>query len=77
MWQNQPELDVWMIWNIWQVANPELADAIELEPEYRLYRDTAVALTTRGKSNPAAVRFVEYLQSPKGESIFRKWGWQK
>jgi hypothetical protein len=35
------DIDAWIIWNIWQVANPTVADLVEVEPEYRIYRDTA------------------------------------
>jgi len=30
--------DAWIIWNIWQVANPTIADEVAVEPEYRVYQ---------------------------------------
>lgn len=77
IWQQQTELDAWLIWNIWQISNPSLADSVPLEPEYTLYRDMGLALTTRGKDKPGAVKFIDYIQSPRGEAIFTKWGWSK
>jgi accessory colonization factor AcfC len=74
-WQDDPTLDAWLIWNIWQVANPTLADVVEIEPEYRIHRDAGVALTQRGHSNKHAKPFADFLVSPKGAAIFRKWGW--
>lgn len=74
-WTKQPDIDVWIIWNIWQIANPTLADLVEVEPEYRIYRDTAIAFTAKGSSSPAAQEFVRFLQSPEGAAIFSKWGW--
>lgn len=74
-WTEQGDIDVWVIWNIWQVANPKLAEVVAVEPEYVIYRDTGVALTTRGKAKPAAQQFVDFLKSPEGAAIFRKWGW--
>lgn len=74
-WIAKPEIDAWLIWNIWQVANPGLADVVKIEPEYAIYRDTGVVLTTRGKTQDAARRFVDFLSSPEGAKIFRKWGW--
>lgn len=74
-WIEKPEIDVWLIWNIWQVANPSLAEVVDIEPEYAIYRDTAVVLTTRGATKDAARRFVDFLSSPDGAKIFRKWGW--
>lgn len=74
-WTARPEIDAWIIWNIWQVANPSIADLVEVEPEYRIYRDTGIGLTIRGQERSAAKAFVAFLQSPEGAAIFRKWGW--
>ena len=74
-WQDDPSLDAWLIWNIWQVANPTLADVVEIEPEYRIYRDAGVALTRRGLGNTHAKAFADFLASPQGAAIFAKWGW--
>lgn len=74
-WIDKPEIDAWLIWNIWQIANPDLADVVKVEPEYVIYRDTAVALTTQGREKDAARRFIDFLFSPDGARIFAKWGW--
>ena len=75
VWTDKKEIDAWLIWNIWQVANPDLADVVPIEPGYRIYRDTGIALTRLGASNPAAKQFVEFLQSREGAKIFARWGW--
>lgn len=74
-WVDNSEMDVWLIWNIWQVSNPTLADVVTIEPEYAVYRDTGVVLTTQGKTKDAAQQFIDFLSSPAGAEIFRKWGW--
>jgi accessory colonization factor AcfC len=74
-WTERPEIDAWIIWNIWQVANPPIADVVEVEPEHRIYRDTGIGLTTRGQNKEHAKAFIAFLQSPEGAAIFRKWGW--
>jgi len=74
-WQADPTIDAWLIWNIWQVANPSLADLVEIEPEYRIHRDAGVASTRRGGRNPHARAFIDFLGSPQGAAIFAKWGW--
>lgn len=74
-WIEKNEIDVWLIWNIWQVSNKELADLVAMEKEYTIYRDCGVALTTQGLEKPLARKFVEYLQSKEGAGIFAKWGW--
>lgn len=46
-----------------------------MEPQYRTYRDTAVALTPKGENNPKARDFIDFLGSPKVAVIFNHWGW--
>jgi accessory colonization factor AcfC len=74
-WTDDASLDAWLIWNIWQVANPTLADLVPVGADYVLYRDCGIALTQRGKDKPPARAFVEFLQSVDGARIFAKWGW--
>lgn len=74
-WIAQPDIDVWLIWNIWQVANPTLAQVVEMDEPFRIYRDAGVVLTHKGKTVAQARAFVEFLKSPAGGAIFAKWGW--
>lgn len=74
-WIDQKDIDAWLIWNIWEVANPELAQVVEMDEPFRIYRDTGVVLTRKGLGVPRAREFVEFLSSPAGRTIFAKWGW--
>jgi accessory colonization factor AcfC len=74
-WTEDGSLDAWLIWTIWQVSNPSLADQVAIEPELRIYRDTGIALTRRGQARPEATMFADFLASQEGERIFVKWGW--
>lgn len=74
-WQDDATLDAWIIWNIWQVANPQLADVVPVEPQFRIHRDVGVVVTAKGKGNPHAAGFAAFLASPDGARIFRKAGW--
>jgi accessory colonization factor AcfC len=74
-WTQRPEIDAWIIYNIWQVANPKLADLVPVSREYVVYRSSGAALTRKGAARPLARRFHSFLQSPEGAAIFRKWGW--
>ncbi len=75
-WIETADLDAWLIWNIWQVANKDLADLVTVSSEYMIYRDSGIALTLQGKGKEAAHKFVEFVQSPDGAQIFAKWGWK-
>ncbi len=74
-WVARPEIDAWIIYNIWQVANPKLADIVPVSKTYVIYRSSSVALTEKGVARPMAREFVAFLRSKEGAAIFRKWGW--
>ncbi len=76
IWNEQPRIDVWLVWNIWQVANPHIADLVPIESDYAIYRDCAIVITARAQGKPAAQDFVRFLLSPDGAAIFAKWGWK-
>lgn len=46
-----------------------------MDEPFRIYSDTGVVLTGKGKTMPQARAFVEFLKSPSGAKIFAKWGW--
>jgi accessory colonization factor AcfC len=75
LWTDDPTYDAWIVFNIWHVANPKLADLVPVSEKYVVLRDCGAALTKKGKASAAAVRFVQFLQSPEGAAIFKKWGW--
>lgn len=76
-WKQKPEIDAWLIWNHWQIANSDIADLVTIEPELTIWRSTDAALTKRGAQNPASAAFVAYLKSAAGEATFKKWGWRR
>ena len=75
-WQDDPAIQAWLIYNIWAIAHPGVAQIVPLEPHDRLYRDCGVGLTMRGKASAAAREFVAFLKGTQGQAIFRHWGWQ-
>jgi len=75
IWVEKSEIDAWLIWNIWQVANPTIADLVPMGPDYVIYRDCGIAMTGKGKKGPYARKFVDFLLSKDGGKIFSKWGW--
>ena len=72
-WTEQKDIDVWLTWNIWQVANPELAQVVKMDAPFRIYRDAGVVLTRKGSATPLAKEFTEFLLSPAGAKIFAGW----
>lgn len=75
-WTSDPEIDAWVVWNIWQVENPTIADPVPVERDVVLYRSMAIA-PTRTSQSPADTRaFADYLQSREAAQIFRRHGWR-
>jgi accessory colonization factor AcfC len=74
-WVQHADVDAWIIYNIWQVANPTLADLVPVSKRYVVYRDSGAALTRAGMERPIAREFVRFLHSKEGAAIFKRWGW--
>jgi accessory colonization factor AcfC len=74
-WVEKKEIDAWIIYNIWQVANPTLADLVPVSKDYVIYRSSGASLTQKGKGRTLAREFLAFLQSKDGAAIFRRWGW--
>ncbi len=75
LWSDDKSFDAWLIWNVWQVANPTLADLVTVAPRWRIYRDCGTALTVGGREKTHAREFVQFLRGREGARIFAKWGW--
>lgn len=72
-WVEQEDIDAWLICNIWQVENPDLADQVPVEEPYRIYHNTGVVLLThKGEKSHEAQAFVDFLKSNEGRRIFAK-----
>src|SRR3546814_12764726 len=42
-WIAEPGIDAWIIWGIWQTANPAIAEQVSIQPDIVLYRPMAAA----------------------------------
>ncbi|MFX4856144.1 substrate-binding domain-containing protein, partial [Acinetobacter baumannii] len=76
-WEENSSYDAWLVFNIWGISNPDVGQIIPIEPELVVYRDTGVALTKHSLKDAEAKRFVEFLSSQQGNTIFKKYGWTK
>jgi accessory colonization factor AcfC len=63
-------LDAWIIWNVWQVANPTQADVVPIETGYAIYRDTGIVMTKKGANIAAPRQFIASLKSPMARPSF-------
>jgi accessory colonization factor AcfC len=74
-WQSDPSIQAWIIFPIWSISHPGLAEVVPLEEKYRVYRDCGVIFTRKGIDNPQAHAFVQFLAGPVGKRIFEQYGW--
>lgn len=75
-WIVEPAIDAWIIWGIWQTANPSIADQVAIERNIVLFRSMAVASTISGDQKVDAAAFTAFLASPEAAGIFRRHGWR-
>lgn len=76
-WLEDENIDAWLIWNHWQIDNPDIADQVATEPELTIYRDVAVATTKKGAENSKLGAFLDYLKGDASAKIFADHGWQE
>jgi accessory colonization factor AcfC len=76
IWNSDDSIDAWLIWNHWQIDNPDIADLVATEPELTIYRDTSIARTEKGVGNDEVTQFVDFLKGDEGTKIFAAHGWQ-
>jgi accessory colonization factor AcfC len=74
-WAARRDLDAWITFDVWQVADPAAADLVPVSAEHVIHRSVGVALTRKGLRRPAAVGLARFLEGPEAAAIFRRWGW--
>ena len=75
-WKKDNNYDAWITYASWHQNLQAITQIVELPLSLRLYRGTPVALATNSKHSTRAKQFVQFLQSPAGHTIFKKWGWE-
>lgn len=75
IWTHHLEIDAWLVWNVWHMPRRDRASVVPISEDYLIYRQASVAVTQRGRQNPLAGAFTEFLASREGGKIFRSWGW--
>lgn len=75
-WIEDQAIDAWVIWNIWQIENAELANQVRIERDILIWRPMAIAIATSTKQRESAARFAAFLEGDEGARIFRRHGWR-
>ena len=74
-WIKDKSIDAWLIWNIWQISNKDIADFVPVSKKFVIYRDCGIAMTSKGEKRAIARKFYNFVQSKEAAKIFKKWGW--
>lgn len=74
-WTQQPEIDAWPIWNIWQVSNPDLAQVVQMDEPFRIDRDAGVVIPAREKRCRRPAPSWRLSSRPRA-GVFERWGWK-
>jgi accessory colonization factor AcfC len=77
IWNAPNSPDVWIALASEHGAYPDESDAIAIEPNLAIVRDAGLALTKTGETKPSAKAFYDFVRSPDGLAIFKRWGWSE
>jgi accessory colonization factor AcfC len=77
VWNSPNSPDAWIALASEHWAHPDESEAIQLEPRLAIVRDAGIVLTKSGSSKPQAKAFYDFVRSPDGLAIFKRWGWSE
>lgn len=69
------QADAWITWVHWPLNHSEKADFVEMEPERRIYR--GLLISKAQGADASTQRFIDFIDSPKGEPFFAQDGWTR
>ena len=75
VWNAQNPPDAWIALASEHGAHPDESEAITLQQNLLIIRDAGIALTKAGESKQLATMFYNFVHSPAGAAIFKRWGW--
>lgn len=67
--------DAWITWVHWPLNHKDKADFVEIEPERRIYR--GLLISKAQGADASTQRFIDFIDSPKGEPFFAQDGWTR
>jgi len=75
VWNAPNPPDVWIALASEHGAHPDESESIKLQQNLLIIRDAGIALTKAGESKQLATMFYNFVRSPAGAAIFKRWGW--
>lgn len=75
-WKEDQSYDAWISFSSWHNNLPDITELVPLSAKLDLVRGTPIAMTSGSRNRKSAQAFMEFLQTPSGHEIFKKWGWR-
>lgn len=75
-WKSDTQYDAIIIFASWHNRLKDVSELVKIPAEQTVYRGTPIAITTITNQKPEAQKFIQFLLSAQGHSIFKKWGWE-
>ncbi|MFB0563814.1 MAG: substrate-binding domain-containing protein [Candidatus Lokiarchaeia archaeon] len=72
---NQKKVDAILGWSAFRNIWPGTSEIVEIPNELEVYRSTGVATISYSKEAELANRFIDFLTSNEGRSIYTEFGW--
>lgn len=69
------EVDAVLGWDAFQHWAPDEIDIVQIDPKYLRVRNIPAAVTVYSQQREAAQKFIDFLVSDEGKSIFKKHGY--
>lgn len=75
-WKADKSFDAIIIYSSWYYRLKGVTQLIKIQPAQTVYRGTPIAVTTMSNQKKDAEKFILFLLSNEGHSVFKKWGWE-
>lgn len=74
-WNEDPSIDAWLVFNIWGKRNPDNSQIVKTDKKLTIYRSMGTALSSKSPQRAQALKFAEFISSPRCKKIFENAGW--
>ena len=72
---NKKKVDAILGWDAFKNLNMETMDRIDLPEDLQVQRSTAIGVISYSEDKELAVKFIDFLVSEEGKSIYEEYGW--
>lgn len=75
-WKTDQSFDAWINYESWHYRLKDITGFVKIPNKINVYRGTPIAITSISKKRELSQKFIQFMQSTEGHSVFKKWGWK-